>query len=160
MNLKQISRRDVLAVGLAAPLVFSSAVAQQRERPEAIAGETVQEFVIAGHVDLDKVKEMLAETPGLLNATWDWGAGDFETALGGAGHMGRADIAEYLIGEGARADVFVHAMLGDLAVVKAMLTRFPNLKDAKGPHGIPLKRHAEKGEERAKAVLQYLESLG
>lgn len=160
MSLKQISRRDVLAVGLAAPLVLSSAAAQQRERPLALPAETVQEFVIAGHGNLERVREMLAETPGLLNATWDWGAGDFEMALGGAGHMGRRDIAEYLIGEGARADVFVHAMLGDLAVVKAMLVRFPNLKDAKGPHGIPLKRHAEKGEERAKAVLEYLESLG
>jgi len=160
MGLKRISRRDVLAATLASPFAFSSAMAQQRERPPAIAGETVQEFVIAGHHDLEKVKEMLADIPPLLNATWDWGAGDFETALGGAGHMGRRDIAEHLIGEGARADVFVHAMLGDLDVVKAMLTRFPNLKDAKGPHGIPLKRHAEKGEERAKAVLEYLESLG
>lgn len=160
MGLKRISRREILAATLASPFAFSSAMAQQRERPPAIAGETVQEFVIAGHRDLEKVKEMLADVPPLLNATWDWGAGDFETALGGAGHMGRRDIAEHLIGEGARADVFVHAMLGDLDVVKAMLTRFPNLKDAKGPHGIPLKRHAEKGEERARAVLEYLESLG
>ena len=39
---------------------------------------------------------LLDEQPGLLNATWDWGGGDFETALGGAAHMGRRDIVQRL----------------------------------------------------------------
>ena len=159
MGLKRISRRDVLAATIASPFVFSSGLAAQRNRPDPLDKELVKEFVIAAHGDLDKVKLMLEEQPGLLNAVNDWGGGDFEAAIGGAGHMGRRDIAEYLIGKGAKTTVFVHAMLGDLDVVKATLTSFPNLKDSKGPHGIPLKRHAEKGEERAKAVLEYLESL-
>ena len=57
-------------------------------------------------------KALLAEQPSLLNATWDWGGGDFETGLGGAGHMGNREIAEFLIGQGARLDIFVATMLG------------------------------------------------
>src|SRR5262249_3830595 len=44
----------------------------------------VKRFVIAGHVNLAAVKEMLAEEPNLINGAIDWGNGDFETALGGA----------------------------------------------------------------------------
>ena len=119
----------------------------------------VKEYVIAGHVDLDKVKAMLAKEPGLLNAAWDWGGGDFEMAIGGAGHMGRADIANYIISQGGRFDVFVAAMLGRLEIVKNMLTAYPNLAQAKGPHGISLIAHAQKGGENAAEVLKYLESL-
>jgi hypothetical protein len=57
----------------------------------------VKRFVIAGHVNLPAVKAMLTEEPNLINGTIDWGNGDFETALGGASHMGRCDIAEYLL---------------------------------------------------------------
>jgi len=37
---------------------------------------------------------MLSEHPTLLNAEYDWGAGDFELAIGGAGHMGRHDSCQ------------------------------------------------------------------
>jgi hypothetical protein len=43
---------------------------------------------------------MLESEPRLLRATWDWGGGDFETALGGAAHMGRRDIAAWLLERG------------------------------------------------------------
>ncbi len=49
---------------------------QKKERPPALDPALVKEFVGAAHGDLDKVKSMLATTPGLLNATWDWGGGD------------------------------------------------------------------------------------
>ncbi len=103
---------------------------------------------------------MLAEQPALLNATWDWGGGDFETGLGGAGHMGNRDIAEFLIGQGARMDIFAAAMLGKLDIIRAMLGAWPSLLQSKGPHGIPLLRHARAGGEAAKAVVDYLQSLG
>ena len=128
-------------------------------RPDPIKSELVKEFVIAGHVDLDKVKALLAETPGLLNATWDWGGGDFEMAIGGAGHMGRPDIAQYLISQGGRFDIFVAAMLGRLDIVKPALTAYPNLAVSKGPHGIPLMAHAKKGGDAAVEVVKFLESF-
>ena len=119
----------------------------------------VEAFVRAGHADLERTKELLAQEPGLLNATWDWGGGDWETALGGAGHMGRKDIALFLISKGARMDIFQAAMLGRLDIVQPMLTAFPNLATSRGPHGITLMKHAEKGGDDAIAVVRFLESL-
>ncbi len=129
------------------------------KRPDPLNLELVKTFVIAGHGDLAKTQQMLTETPGLLNATWDWGGGDFETALGGAGHMGRKDIADFLIGQGARMDIFVAAMLGRIDFVKAALVAYPSLINSKGPHGIPLMAHAKKrGDENAEMV-KFLEVL-
>ena len=118
-----------------------------------------RDFVIFAHSDLDMVKTLLAKEPALLNATVDWGGGDYESALGGAAHTGGRDIAEFLLSKGARLDVFCAAMLGQLDAVKALLTAMPHLIDAKGPHGIPLIMHAKMGGDPAKPVLDYLQSL-
>ncbi len=130
------------------------------ERPPALTGALVNEFVRKAHADLAGTKAILAEQPALLNATWDWGGGDFETGIGGAGHLGNREIAEFLIGQGARVDIFVAAMLGKLDIVRAMLATWPGLLQSKGPHGIPLLRHARAGGEPAKQVVDYLVSLG
>jgi len=119
----------------------------------------VKRFVIAGHVNLAAVKAMLAEEPKLINGTIDWGNGDFETALGGASHMGRRDIAEYLLERNARLDIFAATMLGKLDIVKAAVAAFPNIVHVPGPHGIPLIVHAEKGGPAAKDVLEFLRPL-
>src|SRR4051794_18395121 len=119
----------------------------------------VKRFVIAGHFNLAAVKKMLAEEPALINGTIDWGNGDFETALGGASHMGRRDIAEFLLEHNARMDVFAATMLGKLDIVKAAVAAFPNIVNVPGPHKIPLIKHAEKGRENAKAVLEFLRPL-
>ncbi len=66
-------------------------------------------------------RRALGDEPRLANATWDWGGGDWESALGAAGHMGRRDIAELLLAHGARLDLFVAAMLGEVEVVRAIL---------------------------------------
>ena len=95
----------------------------------------------------------------LANAAWDWGGGDWETGLGAAAHMGRRDIAELLLGHGARLDVFAAAMLGEVEIVRAILTAHPEMRDAKGPHGIPLRAHAEAGGEQARAVLELLDAV-
>jgi len=119
----------------------------------------VKRFVIAGHGNLPAVKAMLAEEPNLINGAIDWGKGDFETALGGASHMGRRDIAEYLLEHNARMDVFAATMLGRLDIVTAAVAAFPNIVQVPGPHGIPLIVHAEKGGPAAKAVLEFLQPL-
>ncbi len=129
------------------------------EKPPALGKEMVQDFVRAAHVNLEQTKALLAQEPGLLNASWDWGGGDFELAIGGAGHMGRRDIALFLLEKGARMDIFIAAMLGELEIVQATLRTFPSLLDSKGPHSIPLLAHAKAGGKEAKAVFDYLESL-
>src|SRR5262249_38804362 len=119
----------------------------------------VKRFVIAGHVNLPAVKAMLAEEPNLINGAIDWGNGDFETALGGASHMGRRDIAEYLLEHDARMDIFAATMLGKIDIVKAAVAVFPNIVLVPGPHGIPLIVHAEKGGPAAQAVLEFLRTI-
>lgn len=174
---RPVPRRSFLAAGLAlgsglvlpvrsfaqapAPAMPapSDSAGRRAPKPPPLPDDLVREFVGAAHGDLARTRSLLDAEPGLLNATWDWKAGDFETALGGAGHMGRRDIAEFLIGRGARVDVFVAAMLGQLDVVHAMLTAWPGLARSKGPHGISLVRHAEVGGQDAAEVLAYLRSL-
>jgi len=119
----------------------------------------VKRFVIAGHVNLAAVQAMLAEEPHLINGAIDWGNGDFETALGGASHMSRRDIAEFLLEHNARLDIFAATMLGKIDIVKAAVTAFPKIVHVPGPHGIPLIVHAEKGGDAAKAVLEFLRPL-
>jgi hypothetical protein len=119
----------------------------------------VQEFVGNAHGDLDAVRAALESDATLANAAWDWGGGDWESGLGAAAHMGRRDIAELLLGSGARLDMFAAAMLGEVEIVHAILTAHPDLRDSKGPHGIPLRAHAEAGGEQARAVLELLDAL-
>src|SRR5256885_16961086 len=119
----------------------------------------VKRFVIAGHFNLPAVEKMLVEDPTLINVAIDWGNGDYETALGGASHMGRRDIAEFLLEHNARMDIFAATMLGKIDIVKAAVGAFPNIVQVKGPHGIPLLVHAEKGGAAAKAVLEFLRPL-
>lgn len=145
---------------IALPVFGRSSTQISMQTKDPIKPELVREFVVKGHGDLNRVKELLEQEPQLLNATWDWGGGDFETAIGGAGHMGRPDIAEFLLSKGARMDVFVAAMLGKLDVVKSTLEAYPGLKLSKGPHGLTLLHHATKGGEKSKAVLDYLTEIG
>jgi len=129
------------------PVTPSAGNSQAPPRPPALAQEMVKEFVIAAHGNLEKTKVMLAAEPGLVNATWDWGGGDFEQAIGGAGHM----------------DIFVAAMLGDLDLVKAWLQAQPHQATARGPHGIPLLVHAQMGAKNgvkeASGVVEFLQSM-
>ncbi|MFI5273353.1 MAG: ankyrin repeat domain-containing protein [Ktedonobacterales bacterium] len=131
-----------------------------QQRPSALNPELVREFVSNAHGDLERVRQLLAGEPRLVNAAWDWGGGDWETGLGAAAHMGRADIARELLGHGARLDLFAAAMLGELALVRAALDAFPGALHTPGPHGIPLLAHAKAGGEAAAPVVAYLEARG
>lgn len=157
-----IHRKTFLSLGLlgSAGLVFRNNAVAQQERPPALDKELVKEFVIKCHGDLSRTKELLLQQPALLNASWDWGGGDFETGLEGAGHVGNRDVAQFLLDNGARMNIFCAAMLGRIDIVRSFLTAFPNLRSSKGPHGLQLVHHAKKGGEPAKEVLDYLQSIG
>jgi heme-degrading monooxygenase HmoA len=121
--------------------------------------ELVRAFVGAAHADLPKVQQLLEQEPGLLHASMNWGGGDWETALGAASHVGRRDIAEWLLARGARMDLFAAAMLGELEFVQAVLSKYPHMVHATGPHQISLLQHALMGGEAAKEVASYIRSL-
>jgi len=149
-----------IGVQLHAQASQPSALSAPRPKPDPLPPDLVKDFVVKAHANLDGTKALLAEHPTLLNATWDWGGGDFETGLGGASHVGSRDIAEFLIGRGARMDLFTAVMLGRLDIVKPMLSAYPALLQSRGPHGLGVLHHARKGGDAAREVLDYLERLG
>jgi len=116
----------------------------------------VRDFVANSHGDIERVRALLEEEPALINAAWDWGGGDWETGLGAAAHVGRKDIVRLLLAHGARMDIFAAAMLGHLEIVQAMLKAVPGARSWRGPHGIPLLKHAEAGGAEAAAVVELL----
>ena len=119
-----------------------------------------REVVLVSHFDLNRVKELVEPRPSLARASWDWGFGDWEDALGAASHTGNRGIAEYLISRGARPSLFSSAMLGHLEVVKAITAAQPGAQRIRGPHGITLLAHAKVGGETARPVFEFLQSLG
>jgi hypothetical protein len=129
------------------------------EKKPVLEASLVQDFVGNAHGDLDRVKELLVQEPALINSSWDWGGGDWETGLGAAAHMGRRDIAIYLLEKGARLDLFAAAMLGNFNIVQATLEAYPEAINVLGPHGIPLLAHALAGGNEALQVYEYLKSL-
>jgi len=144
-----------------ASMVFGTPapVYSQNQKPPPLDKELVREFVRKSHSDFSRVKELLSREPGLLNCSFDWGGGDFETGLEAAGHVGNREIAHFLLQNRARMNIFCASMLGRIEIVKSVLTSFPELKASKGPHGLQLMHHAKKGGEQAKEVLDYLQSI-
>ncbi len=106
-----------------------------------LTNEQIRDFVIAGHGNLPRIREMLMENPELLNATYQWSEDDVETALQAAAQAGSTPVAEYLLAHGAPMDICTAAMLGRQEVVEEMLAKDPNLIHARGAHGISLMAH-------------------
>lgn len=126
----------------------------------AQSSEMVREMVTVSHFDLKRVKELVSARPTLAKASWDWGFGDWESALGAASHMGNRPIAEYLLVNGARPTLFSATMLGQLEVVKTFIAAQPGVQRTPGPHSISLLAHAKAGGTAAKAVYDFLQTLG
>ena len=120
----------------------------------------VKDVVGLSHSNLARVKEMVQQHPALAKASWDWGYGDHETALGAASHVGQRAIAEFLLESGAPPTLFSATMLGQLDVVKAFMAATPGLQKIRGPHSLSLMVHAKAGGPPAAPVVAYLESIG
>jgi hypothetical protein len=121
--------------------------------------QLVREMVGASHGNVDRVTALLKERPQLANAAWDWGFGDWETALGAASHVGNRAIAAMLMDHGARPDLFTFAMLGNVDAVRAAIAATPGIERWRGPHGITLASHARAGGEPSAPVVSYLATL-
>lgn len=119
----------------------------------------IQDFVMFAHTDPVMVKKLLEKEPALVLAIMNWGAGDWESGLGAGAHCGRHDIVELLLEHGARPDIFVSAMLGQVDVVRTLITHQPKLIDVKGPHGFSLHFHAQVGGDQSANVLDYLQTV-
>ncbi|MEP4093337.1 hypothetical protein [Reichenbachiella sp.] len=158
MNRKKFIKKGIIS-SLGITLLPHTLFAKAMDQATALDHELVYEFVKVAHGDFEEVNNLLTKTPTLLNASHDWGNGDFETALGAASHMGNREIAMYLIEKGARYNLFTAAMLGDLLTVKETLTKYPTMVTAKGPHDLDMIHHAKAGGEQSKDVLAYLQNF-
>lgn len=173
---RPVSRRSLLAASaglIVAPVALAQDQAKQAEfqrdysepdfKPSWKRPQTnrnlVSDFVIYAHSDLDMTRKLADRDPTLVNAFMDWGAGDWESGLGGACHMGRYDIVEFLLSRGARMDIFCATMMGQLDIVKAMLKLEPKLIDARGPHGFSLHFHGQLAGKNADKMVAYLQSV-
>ena len=132
---------------------------QPKWKNAQINRQLIQDFVMFAHTDIQMVKKLLDKEPGLVLSMINWGASDWESGLGAAAHCGRHDIVELLLEQGARPDIFCSAMLGQVDVVRTLITFQPKLIDVKGPHGFSLHFHAQVGGERSADVLDYLQSV-
>ncbi len=162
-----ISRRSMLSsMGFVASLPWlpklSGVISQEKpvvpdSFPQTIP-KLASEIVGASHVNLDKVSALLRENPSLAKASWDWGFGDWETAIGAASHTGRRDIIEVLLAHGASPTVFSFAALDQVDVVRSICKANSKIQTTLGPHGITLYKHAVAG--KSERVIEYLQELG
>lgn len=159
MNRKTFLKNSLGGIALTTVIPTMAFATIDQEIPP-LETSLVKEFVVAGHKNLGLLKEMLQKHPNLIYSRYDWGNGDFEEAIEGAGHLGNKEIATYLINQGARVNLFVLTMLGKTALVKAALETYPNLLYAKGPHGFTLLHHAEVGGNDSKELFEYLTKKG
>ena len=145
----------------------STSDASPHDRYPAIQLAIASEVVGVAHFNLERLKELVDPRPELAKAEWDWGFGDWESAIAAASHVGRRDIADYLIRKGAVPTIFTYAMLGENKTVKAMIMAYPGIQRNFGPHGISLLQHARTGlqtegvnKSNAQKLIDYLQSLG
>jgi hypothetical protein len=167
-----VSRRTLLTAAPAGGLAVLLAQSLLAEAPEEVGvfpsmpyvpaqdPELVQRTVGFAHANVKGLRELVESQPELAKATWDWGFGDWETAIGAASHTGNRENVEILMAHGARPDIFTFAMLGNLDAIRAMIKAQPGVQRLWGPHSITLLKHAKAGGEQSKAVYDYLLSLG
>ena len=146
------------AIGMlvATPSTAKSRTQDEEKPKKQIESKLVSQFVGKSHGDIETVKSLLKKEPLLVHASWDWGNGDFESGLNAASHVGRRDVADLLLENGARLDVPAAVMLGMTDVVKAMMKHLPQLHSVPGAHGIPLISHAIFGKDKAEEIFQML----
>jgi len=141
MKRKDFLRNSAIAGG---SIFLPSSMINAIESP-LFEAEEIDEFVGAAHGNLEETRKILEAKPLILNCASQIAKGDFETAIGGASHMGRRDIAELLVAHGARLDIFNFAFLGFTGFVKDLLHKYPRLLTSYGPHGFTLLHHAKVG---------------
>jgi hypothetical protein len=148
------------AAGLLLLNTGATAQTPQQTLPDPYPQALVKEFVIAGHGDINKVQAMMKEHPNLIYSKFDWGNGDFEAAIEGAGHVGNKDIANLLLDAGSRVTLFVLTMLGKTELVKPILEAYPKLVFANGPHGFTMLHHAKVAGADGQELYDYLLQKG
>lgn len=157
----QVSRRSFLGIIPAAAFIPAIQPASEPSPSGSFPRQDpaiVKEMVTVAHGNVARVKELVSARPALARAAWEWGYGDWETALGAASHIGNKEIAQILLDNGAHPTIFSAAMLGQIDVVRSFVSSAPGTQRTRGPHGITLLAHARTGGNAE--MVKYVMSLG
>lgn len=96
--------------------------------------EAINQCVLQAHASLGEVQARVEADRALATGKAEWDETPFEAAS----HMGRKDIAEYLLAHGASLDIYGAAMLGRETDVEQFLSDDPTLAASTGVHAIPI----------------------
>ena len=148
--------------GLALPQLSRAEVAMDDdtrwallEAPEGVTEETARAMVLPSHFDLDEVKRQVEADPRLVHVRYK----QFDEApIEAASHVGNREIAEYLLGRGARFKIHCAVMLGMYESTVAFLDVKPELAVQPGAHNLPLMYHAAHGGDIR--ILELLKARG
>ncbi len=116
---------------------------------EEITQQMKDEFVGAAHGDVERVREMLEQNPGLATSVASWG----ETAIEAAAQMANREIADMLLAASAPLDICTAAVFGMADRVEAILEEDSGQINATGAHGIPLMYYPVVGGHREMAEM-------
>jgi hypothetical protein len=94
-------------------------------------------MVTVAHFGLKRVKELVEARPSLARAAWDWGFGDWESALGAASHMIAANPHADRIRGPHGISLFAHAKAGGEAA-RPVFEFLQSLGDADADPPVPL----------------------
>ena len=73
---------NAAGVAGAAPTTGAAALSPVHDQFPTTRPELAREMVGVSHGNIARVRELLALHPALARASWDWGYGDWESALG------------------------------------------------------------------------------
>lgn len=116
----------------------------RRDDSNGLEWTQINPFVTLAHFNFEKVKELLAATPALLDtrASWD------ETAIEAAAHMGQAPMATYLAEKGACVSTCTAVLLSQTAMVKEALAADPLSVHERGAHDIAILAYTAYGSQK------------
>lgn len=127
----------------------------QRDDSNGLPWTQVNPFVSVAHFNFPKVKELLKETPPLLNtrASWD------ELAIEAAAHTGQFEMAQWLAEQGAPVSTCTAVLLGQADQVKEALAADRLAIHERGAHDIAILAYAGYAKEQT-AIAEMLLKAG
>ena len=126
----------------------------ERDDTKGLSWTKINPFVTLAHFNFPKVKELLKETPDLLNtrASWD------ELAVEAAAHTGQFEMAEWLAEQGAPVSTCTATLLGRTAMVKAGLAADKLCVHERGAHDIALLAYTGWAKEQVEIAEMLLKA--
>jgi hypothetical protein len=126
----------------------------KRDDTNGLDWTQINPFVTLAHFNFDRVKELAAATPALLDtrASWD------ETAIEAASHMGLRPMAEWLAERGAAVSTCTAVLLGNAALVKGAIAADRLVVNERGAHDIAILGYTAYAREQAEIAGMLLEA--